>query len=97
RPNKAVSYFKRPYKWAVKKFYIDEVYLFVTNNIIFKRICEPIAWFDRHVIDGFMDLLAWITNKTSEETKGIQSGYVQQYAWFYIMGVILIVLFSICY
>lgn len=95
RPNKVVSYFKRPYLWAQHKFYIDEVYLFVTNNIIFKRICEPIAWFDRHVIDGFMDFLAWITNKTSEETKGIQSGYVQQYAWFYIMGVIVIVLFSL--
>lgn len=95
RPNKAVSYFKRPYLWAYNKFYIDEIYLYVTNNIIFQRICKPIAWFDRHVIDGFMNLLSWITNKTSEETKEIQSGYVQQYAWIFIMGVITIVLFSI--
>ena len=95
RPNKAVSYIKKPYLWAYNKFYIDEIYLFVTNNIIFQRICQPIAWFDRHVIDGFMNLLSWVTNKTSQETKEIQSGYVQQYAWVFIMGVITIVLLSI--
>lgn len=95
RPNKAVSYFKKPYLWAYNKFYIDEIYLYVTNNIIFQRICQPIAWFDRHIIDGFMNLLSWVTNKTSEETKEVQSGYVQQYAWVFIMGVITIVLLSI--
>lgn len=95
RPNKAVSYFKRPYLWAVNKFYIDEVYLFVTNNIIFKRICEPIAWFDHNVIDGFMNLLAKMTNVSSEGIKGAQSGNVQQYAWVFIIGVITIVLFAI--
>ena len=95
RPNKAVSYIKKPYIWAYNKFYIDEIYLYVTNNIIFQRICQPIAWFDRHIIDGFMNLLSWVTNKTSEETKEVQSGYVQQYAWVFIMGVITIVLLSI--
>jgi NADH-quinone oxidoreductase subunit L len=78
------------YTAASHRFYIDEVYLFITNNIIFKKICQPIAWFDRHVIDGFMDSLAWATNITSEETKEIQSGNVQNYAWFFIMGVIVI-------
>jgi hypothetical protein len=37
-----------------------------------------------------MDSLAWATNITSEETKEIQSGNVQNYAWFFIMGVIVI-------
>ncbi|MBR5695094.1 MAG: NADH-quinone oxidoreductase subunit L [Paludibacteraceae bacterium] len=95
RPNKAVSYIKKPYLWAYNKFYIDEIYLFVTNNIIFQRICQPIAWFDRHIIDGFMNLLSWVTNKASQETKEVQSGYVQQYAWVFIMGVITITLLSI--
>lgn len=95
RPNKAVSYFKRPYLWAYNRFYVDEVYLFVTNNIIFKRICEPIAWFDRHIIDGFMNLLASVTNLSSEGTKKVQDGNVQSYAWVYIMGVIVITLLSI--
>lgn len=95
KPDRIANSVKGFYTAACHRFYIDEVYLFVTNNIIFQRICQPIAWFDRHVIDGFMNLLSWITNKTSEETKEIQSGYVQSYAWFFIMGVIVITALSL--
>lgn len=95
KPSLIASKIKGFYFAAYHRFYVDEAYLFVTNNIIFQRICQPIAWFDRHVIDGFMNLLAWTTNKTSEETKEIQSGYVQSYAWFFIMGVIVITAFSL--
>ncbi len=95
RPNKAVSYIKKPYIWAYNRFYIDEIYLFITNNIIFKRICQPIAWFDRHVIDGFMDSLAWITNEVSDDTKEVQDGNVQSYGWIFIMGVIVITVLSL--
>lgn len=90
KPDMIANKVKGLYTAASHRFYIDEVYLFITNNIIFKKICQPIAWFDRHVIDGFMDSLAWVTNITSEETKEIQSGNVQNYAWFFIMGVIVI-------
>ena len=47
----------RLHHWAYKRFYLDEVYQFVTHRIIFKRISTPIAWFDRHIIDGFFDFL----------------------------------------
>ncbi|MBO4807294.1 MAG: NADH-quinone oxidoreductase subunit L [Paludibacteraceae bacterium] len=90
-PDRIANSCKRFYTWASHRFYIDEVYLFITNKIIFGGICAAIAWFDRHIIDGFMDLLGWTTNTVSEETKEIQSGSVQQYAWVFIMGVITIV------
>ena len=95
KPDVIANSVKGFYEAACHRFYIDEVYLFVTNNIIFQKICAPIAWFDRHVIDGFMNLLAWLTNETSEDTKELQDGYVQSYAWFFIMGVIVITLLSI--
>ena len=41
---------------AYHRFYIDEVYQFITHKIIFRCISKPIAWFDRHVIDGTFDL-----------------------------------------
>lgn len=49
---------------AYHRFYIDEVYQFVTHKIIFGCISRPIAWFDRHVVDGFFDFLAWSANAT---------------------------------
>lgn len=80
------------YRVALKKFYIDELYLFVTKKIIFNLVSKPIAWFDRQVIDAFMDFTATATNKVSAEIKGLQSGQLQHYAYIFLSGVILIVL-----
>ena len=75
---------------AHRRFYWDEIYLFVTRRIIFDRICKPIAWFDRHIIDGTMDGFAFITNKASVAIKGFQSGKVQMYIWWYLIGAVLL-------
>ncbi|MDD6784159.1 MAG: NADH-quinone oxidoreductase subunit L [Prevotellaceae bacterium] len=80
------------HRWAYKRFYMDEVYQFVTHKIIFARVSKPIAWFDRHVIDGFFNFLAWGTNAASNGIKGLQSGRVQQYAFVYLVGTILLIL-----
>ncbi|GHV57371.1 NADH dehydrogenase subunit L [Bacteroidia bacterium] len=78
------------YKAALHKFYLDEVWMWITRSVIFQWICEPIKWFDRHIVDGGMDGLAWITQKSSATVKGLQSGQVQFYAWVFIAGSILI-------
>ena len=72
--------------WCYHRFYWDELYLFITHKIIFNGICRPIAWFDRHIIDGTMDSFATITNKASWAIRGIQSGQIQMYVWIYLIG-----------
>ncbi len=81
---------------AYRRFYIDEIYQFVTHRIIFACISTPIAWFDRHVIDGSLDRIAALTVSISRWTRGIQSGSVQRYCIWMLAGVLaltLIVLF----
>ncbi|MCK6616381.1 MAG: NADH-quinone oxidoreductase subunit L [Cyclobacteriaceae bacterium] len=80
------------YQTIYRKFYIDEIYLFITKRIIFNLVSQPLAWFDRHIIDGFMDLTATATNWISAELKEFQSGQLQKYAYIFLSGVILIVL-----
>jgi NADH-quinone oxidoreductase subunit L len=80
---------------AYHRFYIDEVYQFITHRVIFKRICHPIAWFDRHVIDGFFNMLAWATNAISFQIRGFQSGEIQQYAYVFLVGALAIILLLI--
>jgi NADH-quinone oxidoreductase subunit L len=91
-PEKIATSFGGFYKAAVKKFYIDEVYLFITKSIIFKLISNSIAWFDKHIIDAFMDLTATVTNWISYKIKDLQSGQIQHYGFIFLSGVILIVL-----
>ena len=76
--------------WCYHRFYWDELYMFITHKIIFNGICRPIAWFDRHIIDGTMDAFATVTNKASYAIRGLQSGQVQMYVWIYLIGALLL-------
>ena len=76
------------YKAAYHKFYIDEIYLFITKKIIFNLIGRPAAWFDKNVVDGLMNATGNSTQKISEKIKRFQSGKVQQYSIYFLAGVI---------
>lgn len=76
------------WNWCYHRFYWDELYMFITKSIIFQRVCKPIAWFDRHIIDGTMDGFALVTNKLSYAIRGFQSGNTQTYVWWYLIGVL---------
>ena len=78
--------FQNLHRWAYKRFYLDEVYQFVTHRIIFAHISKPIAKFDRRIVDGFFNFLAWGTNGLSTAIRGFQSGSVQKYAFVFLLG-----------
>lgn len=81
------------YEAAYHRFYIDEVYQFITHKIIFGCISTPIAWFDRHVVDGFMNLLATATNGLAYTIRGLQSGSVQRYCVWFLGGAMVLTIF----
>lgn len=82
--------FGKLHRWAYKRFYMDEVYQYITHRIIFAHISKPIAWFDRHIIDGFFNFLAWGTNSLSFRIRGLQSGSVQGYAYVFLLGTLIL-------
>ncbi len=78
------------WNWCYHRFYWDELYMFITHKIIFNGICRPLAWFDRQIIDGTMDAFATVTNKASDAIKPLQSGQIQMYVWWYLIGALLL-------
>jgi len=92
RPEKAASTLGSLYQSAYKKFYIDEIYLFVTKKVIFNLIGRPAAWIDKNIVDGTMNGIAWTTGQISVLVKGIQSGKVQSYALYFFGGIICLVI-----
>jgi len=76
------------YKVVLNKFYIDELYLFVTRKIIFNYISRPIAWFDRHIVDGTMNGIGWVTETSSQKIKGLQSGRISQYGFVFAIAAV---------
>ena len=94
-PDKVSKAFGSLYQWAYDKFYFDELYLFITKEIIFKRISAPFAWFDRNVVDGAMNLIGNSTVTGSEKIKKMQSGKVQDYAFAYVAGAVVLAMIFI--
>ena len=90
--DKLYKTFPKLHRAAYKRFYMDEVYMFVTHKIIFRCISTPIAWFDRHVVDGTFDFLAWSSNEAGESIRSWQSGDVRQYALWFLVGALAITL-----
>ena len=84
--------FPRLHEAAYRRFYLDEVWMFVTHKIIFRCISTPIAWFDRHVIDGTFNFMAWGANAAGETIRPWQSGDVRQYAVWFITGTVALTL-----
>ena len=51
-------------------------------------IGRPAAWIDKNIVDGMMNGTGNTTATISEKIKGFQSGKVQQYAIYFLAGVI---------
>jgi NADH-quinone oxidoreductase subunit L len=85
-PEKIASSLKGLYRASYRKFYIDEIYLFITKKVIFNFIGRPAAWIDRNVVDGFINLLGTSSQTVSDEISIMQSGKVQQYAAYFFAG-----------
>ncbi|MBO4658581.1 MAG: NADH-quinone oxidoreductase subunit L [Prevotella sp.] len=94
--DKLYATFPRLHRAAYKRFYQDEIWLFVTHKVIFNLVSKPIAWFDRHVIDGTFNFMAWGTSEAGESIRSWQSGDVRQYAVWFLTGTVAITLILLC-
>jgi NADH-quinone oxidoreductase subunit L len=89
-PDRVAGFFSNGYKWAYNKFYMDELWLFVTKKIIFRFISAPVAWFDRHVVDATMNAIAEVTQVISFKIREFQSGQIQKYAFVFVTGALML-------
>jgi len=94
--DKLYATFPKLHKAAYKRFYQDEIWQFVTHKIIFNLVSKPIAWFDRHVIDGTFNFMAWGAQEGGESIRSWQSGDVRQYAVWFLTGTVALALILIC-
>ncbi len=90
--DKLYKTFPKLHQAAYKRFYQDEIWQFVTHKIIFRCVSTPIAWFDRHIVDGTFNFMAWGANEAGESIRPWQSGDVRQYAVWFLTGAIALTL-----
>jgi NADH-quinone oxidoreductase subunit L len=88
--------FPKLHRAAYKRFYQDEIWQYVTHRIIFRCVSTPIAWFDRHIVDGTFNFMAWGANEAGESIRCWQSGDVRRYAVWFITGAVALTLILLC-
>jgi NADH-quinone oxidoreductase subunit L len=68
------------YALLVNKYYIDEIWAWLVQNVLF-RLAASFAWFDKHVVDGGMvDGAGALTRTLGFLVRRTQTGQVQRYA-----------------
>jgi len=90
KPQQVATALSGVYRAAYRKFYVDELYLFVTKKIIFNLVGRPAAWVDKHIVDGLMNGIAKTTAGIAALIKGVQSGSVQSYAVYFFGGILVL-------
>jgi len=73
------------------KYYIDEIYLFFIRTVYY-NLTEGIKWFDRHIVDGAVNLVAFLCRWSGNKLKFTITGRVQNYALIIVAGLIFVIL-----
>jgi NADH-quinone oxidoreductase subunit L len=88
-PAKAASALGPVYTTVYNKYYVDEFYRWMMDHVYYV-VSGAIAWFDRHVVDGLMNGLAFAMQVAGSALRRLQTGRVQAYALAMLGGVLIL-------
>lgn len=90
--SKAIEFENRPvwYKIIYDKFYIDEIYLWVTHKIIFNTFSKGLQWIDTNIADGWVNLTGFTCRVGSFVVRQLQNGHIPVYLTAMIFGIFMI-------
>jgi NADH-quinone oxidoreductase subunit L len=71
-----------------RKFYIDELYMLLIRAFYF-TLTSAVAWFDRHVVDGMVNLVGGASRAAGASLRRTLGGKVQGYALIITCGALL--------
>ncbi len=85
------------YTATYHKFYVDELYGWLVDHVYF-TLAACILWFDRNVVDGVLNFLAWASHKGGAVVRRAQTGQVQAYLLVFFSALaVLILAVHFCY
>ena len=91
-PDKIAEKFKGVYTLLLNKYWVDEVYNYIFVDGLVHKLAKVLYTIgDVKIIDGAVNGLAQVISSTSQRSRKIQTGYVQQYAFTMGLGLVVIV------
>jgi len=88
-PERIASSFGFLYRLVYNKYYFDEIYNFVFVRGVGFVTGGILSFFDRYVIDGVVNGLAAAAKGSSELLRLTQTGVVNTYVAYFVVGMVL--------
>ncbi len=78
------------YTLVQNKYYIDEIYTRLGEILVYGG-ARVMFWIDIHIVNGFVNGIAYLTGKSGDSLKYTEDGQVQSYAMYMMAGVLILV------
>ena len=76
---------------VVNKYYMDWLYEdIIVKRVVIGGVSRGLDMFDRYVVDGMVNAVAWTTRFTAQRLRFAQAGQLQVYGAAIFIGVVLI-------
>ena len=72
-----------------KRFYLDHAYYAMFARPL-SSLGQPLAWADRRLLDGAIDLGAWLLAVLADALRRLQTGRLEHYAWTLALGAVIL-------
>lgn len=78
------------YTLLERKWFVDDFFTFVVARLVL-LLAGAIAWIDRHVVDGMVNAVAWLTGATGARLRWLTNGQAQ----FYVLVLVISILATV--
>jgi len=76
-----------------RKYFMDDVYEFLYRNGLL-LISTLAGWFDRYIVDGFVNLVSWSTGQAGRILRKFQTGQIQDYLYGILFGLLVLIVWG---
>lgn len=76
-----------------RKYFMDDIYEFLYRNGLL-LISTLAGWFDRYIVDGFVNLVSWSTGRAGVVLRRIQTGQIQDYLYGILFGLLVLIVWG---
>jgi NADH-quinone oxidoreductase subunit L len=87
---------KPAYDLLLNRYFIDDFYSYIYGRIML-GLSAVTYWFDRHVVDGIVNLVSYTTLRIGRAMRAMQSGVVEDYAVYIIAGLLILAILAISF
>ncbi len=92
-PKNSFVFFK-PVGRLARSGQMDKLYESLFRNVALV-VANGIGWFDRYVIDGLMNYIAWLSITAGQKLRKTQTGNVSDYVYVLAAGVVVVVCWGV--